>query len=406
MSASRSESLIEAKVAVLTPRNRGAIAVIGIWGRDAILVADRVFQSRSGRRLATGRKRIPRLGRVGQGLGDEVVAVVLKSENEPPGNKDQRVEFQCHGGVAACELVLEALEREGATRSSSRLWGDFLRQNPSRRVAWDELPHAPTARVAEILLDQAEGAFDRQIEQAIRDLTIGSARSIERSIRSLEAMLERAQIGRRLIRGWRVVLAGKPNVGKSSLLNALAGFTRSIVDATPGTTRDTVSLPLSFDGWPVELSDTAGLRASADPLEGVGIQRALRAQDEADLVLPVLDISRPLEHQDFDLLRIRSGVTSPIVANKSDLPRAWDLKALGESVDRLILVSAREKRGIESLVRAIGNAIVPNAPTTCDGIPLCESDVEALTEALDAVHSGDRGGALRWLHLALGDQPG
>ena len=151
----------------------------------------------------------------------------------------------------------------------------------------------------------------------------------------VDALLGRADVGLRLIAGWRVVLAGRPNVGKSRLLNALTGYDRAIVDATPGTTRDVVTARTALEGWPVELADTAGLRPSDDPIEAAGVALARARQGEADLVLVVLDRSEPLT--DIDRAVVSEQARGLIVANKCDLPAAWspaDLDAVAVSAQR------------------------------------------------------------------------
>jgi tRNA modification GTPase len=162
------------------------------------------------------------------------------------------------------------------------------------------------------LLDQANGALDHELQ------LIHASMDMAR----LDDLIARGRVGTRLLEGWRVVLAGRPNVGKSRLLNALVGFDRAIVDPTPGTTRDIVTSTTAFDGWPVELGDTAGLRAARDAIEAEGVERALASQRAADLILLVLDRSEPLTDQDRSL--IAEYPAALIVANKVDLPSAWD----------------------------------------------------------------------------------
>ena len=144
---------------------------------------------------------------------------------------------------------------------------------------------------------------------------------------SISTGSSRGQVGVRLTTGWRVVIAGRPNVGKSRLLNALAGYQRAIVDPTPGTTRDLVTALTAFDGWPVELVDTAGVRETDDAIERSGIDRTLRQTETADLVLKVLDRSEPLQVDDRTLM---SGPgPALLVAGKADLPPAWELCEAG-----------------------------------------------------------------------------
>ena len=286
-------------VSLLTAEGRGAIAVVRVWGPKAIEVADAVFRPNRGVRLARTAAGRLRLGRIGEGLGDEVVAVLV--EAEPPA-----VEIQCHGGAAAVSLVQDALEAAGAGAWRGSHLAD--REHASGDLVADalfDLARAPTLRTAEILLDQAHGAS----AGSSRGSSGRSTRNRRMALAGLEALAGRAAAGLRLLSGWKVVIAGRPNVGKSRLLNALAGFPRAIVDPAPGTTRDVVRFSTSFGGWPVELADTAGLRGTDDAVESLGIERSRREQQQADLVLLVLDRSEPLLAIDRELIADDRGRT-------------------------------------------------------------------------------------------------
>jgi tRNA modification GTPase len=210
----------------------------------------------------------------------------------------------------------------------------------------------------------------------------------------IDRLIERAEIGIRLIKGWRVVLAGRTNVGKSSLLNALAGYRRSIVDEAHGTTRDLVTLGISIDGWPVEISDTAGLRTTSENLEQQGIERARAAYARADLLIPVLDLSRPLGVEDHMLINLHSDRSGTIIANKSDLPPAWEPSELRNVESRIVKISAKEGLGIARLLEAIGHALVPEPPRIGAGIPIQKSDVRILRDVRESLAVRDREGAL------------
>lgn len=394
MSRSIENPNLDARVTVLTPANRGAIAVFGLWGSDALAIADAVFRPVRRPSLSRTRPGVPRLGRVGEGLGDEVVAVVLRQGLETS------VEFQSHGGSAASELVMGALVTAGATPAEPIDWIRRQSASPLRASAWADLCRAPTVRVGEILLDQAEGAFDREVETIVESLSDASCKETVDASIALKALIHRAELGVRMIGGWRIVLAGRPNVGKSSILNLLAGYRRSIIDATPGTTRDVVTVSLSIDGWPVELSDTAGLRASSEQLEIIGIERARRVHETADLVLPVLDRSHPLVAEDLELIRRFSG-RSPIIANKSDLPPAWNPYDLGEVQNRMIEFSAWNRSGIDVLVSILGHWIAPESPPAGSGVPWREIHVRMLREASEALATGERATAVALLSRLL-----
>ena len=224
-----------------------------------------------------------------------MVAVVV--DGEP-----LEVEIQCHGGSAAVALVLEGLRAAGAKVGSMASWAGHSSGSRLRAEASIALASSPTARVVEILLDQAEGAFEAELRQVLA-VGPGSALAL------LDRLIERARVGTRLVDGWRVVLAGRPNVGKSRLLNALAGYDRAIVDPTPGTTRDVVTVLAAFDGWPIELADTAGLRQALDPLEAEGVALARSRHRSADLVIVVVDRSEPS--------------TTSTGPSCSSIPRGW-----------------------------------------------------------------------------------
>ena len=299
-----------ARVCVLTPQGRGAVAVVRVWGPRALAVADASFRPRRGPSLAESPPGRLRLGRMGAGIGDEVVAVVIASE--PP-----EVEVYAHGGSAAVALVVDALVAEGAELRRPVAWVRHDARSAIAAEALVDLARAPTVRTAEILLEQAQGALEADVREALAALADDPAEALD----LVDALLGRASVGLRLIAGWRVVLAGRPNVGKSRLLNALTGYDRAIVDATPGTTRDVVTARTALDGWPVELADTAGLRPSDDPIEASGVALARARQGEADLVLVVLDRSEPLT--DIDRAVIAEHARGLFVANKCDLPAAW-----------------------------------------------------------------------------------
>ncbi|WP_165248445.1 GTPase [Paludisphaera soli] len=365
---------------VLTPTGRGAVAVVRVWGPGALDAADAAFRPASGQGLAATPPRRPRFGRLGAGLGDEVVAVVL--DGEPGG-----VEIQCHGGSAAIAMVVEALQGEGARIVEPEAILAASTPSPIVASAWEDLAQAPTLRTAEILLEQAQGALDREIADLI-----GAG---DRDLASrLETLIDRARVGLRLVGGWRVVIAGRPNVGKSRLLNAMAGYARAIVSPTPGTTRDAVTIRTAFDGWPVELVDTAGVREAEDLVERSGVERALRERARADLTLHVLDRSGPLDD--------RAEPTGPtlIVASKADLPAAWEpAEVLGTAP--FVVVSAESGTGLDDLGAAIARTLVPAPPVPGAAVPFRAEQLAALTAARAALESGDRRAAEQTLRAML-----
>ncbi|AMV37556.1 GTPase [Planctomyces sp. SH-PL62] len=377
-----SDSGVGPSVCILTPTGRGAVAVVRVWGPGALEAADAAFRPAYGKNLAATPPRRPRFGRLGAGLGDEVVAVVL--DGEPGG-----VEIQCHGGSAAVAMVVDALIERGARAVEPSSFLDASTPSLIEAAAWRDLAGAGTLRTAEILLEQAQGALDREVDALLAGIAAEDPQTKSR----LDALMERGRVGLRLVEGWRVVIAGRPNVGKSRLLNAMAGYSRAIVSPTPGTTRDAVTIRTAFDGWPVELVDTAGVREADDLVERFGVERALRERARADLTLHVVDRSQPLEDAD------RTGSTDGptlIVASKADLPAAWSpTEAFGPSP--IVVVSAETGTGLDELDSAIARTLVPHPPDPGAAVPFRAEHRDALAAARDALEAGDAQAAVQAL---------
>ena len=329
------------RAALLSPPGRSALAVLALDGEGAWELASKLFKRRSGKPLPSSPGR-SWLGTMGDGLADEVVLTVLGPT---------RVEVSCHGGREVVRLLMETLGRHGAQRCD----GHDLESNEAMRL----LPKALTSRTATILLDQANGSYDR--EWAAGDFT---------------ALAGRIGVGMHLTAPWRVAVAGPPNAGKSSLVNALAGYQRSIVSPTPGTTRDAVSVALALEGWPIELIDTAGQRAEADALEGAGIAAGRAAIAEADLVLWVEDASAPTAAPFAAGVVWEMAKTLPVL-NKCDLAPGAGLR-----------VSALTGEGLETLAAVIVAALVPDPPPPGAGVPFTESRCRAVLEG--AIHAAER----------------
>jgi tRNA modification GTPase len=206
---------------------------------------------------------------------------------------------------------------------------------------------------------------------------------INATLSQLDALLEWAEFGLHLTSPWKVVIVGRPNVGKSSLLNALAGFARSIVFDQPGTTRDLVTAEIALGGWPVQLVDTAGLRDSRCALESAGIGLAREQLALADCRLIVVDTSQPPEPEDFELLS--ASPNAIIVAHKSDLTDVWK----DRTPEHARRVSSLTGSGVDSLAEAIAESLVPRIPESGTPIPVTCRQVELLRRAKAALVAGD-----------------
>jgi tRNA modification GTPase len=332
--------------------------------------ARQLFRTRAGAELPQG----PQagrfwLGRLGTDVADEVVLAVKATEPV------LWLEAHCHGGREAVRLLLDLFRQRGLQPCS---WDEFLRpteDDPLRAAATVALARAPTVRTAAILLDQYRGAF----AGAIRDITASLDRGdTSGAARTLDSLARYAPPGRHLTSPWRVTVAGAPNVGKSSLVNALAGYQRSVVAPTPGTTRDVVTVSLAVDGWPVELSDTAGLREAGESLEEAGMRRARAAAAAADLCLWVLDASAEPAWPD------RGTGTVRLVVNKVDLPPVWDL----QRAEGAPHVSAHTGEGLPELCAALSGWLVPEPPPEGAAVPFMEPLCDGVEEARQLLAGG------------------
>jgi tRNA modification GTPase len=345
--------------ACLTPPGTAAIATLSLRGPRAWYVVRRLFRPALPAEPEPGRIW---LGHLGEGLSDQVVLTVKQPSAAGPW-----VEVHCHGGRQVVRLLLETFAAHGVPTCAWQELERLTTDRPLQARAAAVLAEAPTQRTAAILLDQYQGALEQALADVVTALDRDDAGAAGRLLVDLAG---RAALGRHLIAPWRVTVAGAPNVGKSSLVNALAGYQRSIVAATPGTTRDVVTTALAVEGWPVELSDTAGLRPGAEALEEQGIRQAEAALASADVCLWVLDASAPPFWPP-------SGAAVRLVVNKIDLPPVWDLDQAGDAVR----VSARTGAGLAELCQALGRWLVPDPPSAGAAVPFTAALAARIEEA-------------------------
>jgi tRNA modification GTPase len=372
-------------VSVLTPAGAGAIATVAVAGPRAWGLARWLFRTAGGKPLPDA----PDLHRFWVGRldgGDEVVLAVRAVAPEV------RVELHGHGGRRVVRQTVEAF----TSRGCEEVMG--LKAHPLPRVgsAWDLLARAPTLRTANVLLDQAHGAFDRAVRAALASIDTGQdARPLTRELARYYTL------GRHLVEPWRVVIAGPPNVGKSSLVNALAGYQRSVVSPTPGTTRDVVTTTVAFDGWPVELADTAGLR-DAVGLEAEGVVRAKALLTAADLVLWVTDASADdLEFPEGDIAELSRGRAWLLLLNKIDV----GLEPRNDALSTMLRVSARTGEGIPGLVETITRWLVPDPPPPGAAVPYTPELAEAAYQAHASLAFGQTDEATRLLRTLVAEPP-
>jgi tRNA modification GTPase len=367
--------------AQLTPAGVGAVATLAVEGPRAWEIVSKLFRPMSDKMAWPPAEPRPDqfwLGRLGDPptgkTADEVVLAAPQLHPFP------RVEIHCHGGTEVVRLLLEILAERGVTICSPSDLQRYTSDDPFRAHAASVLADALTIRTAGILLDQYHGALRCAVNAVQAALKGGDE---EESGRQLEELLQHAGVGRHLTQPWRVAVMGAPNVGKSSLVNALAGYQRSIVAAVPGTTRDVVTTMIAADGWPVELADTAGLQATNESLEAQGMRRAWEAGRAADLRLWVLDASARASWPESGIGEVH------LVVNKIDQRAAWDLAKASDAVR----VSARTGEGVPELLRRLAHWLVPNPPSPGTAVPFTPELVARLEAAKKCVDRGDVRGA-------------
>lgn len=345
-------------VACLTPPGAAAIATVGLFGKNAWSMVAPHFRPRGEQKpSATDAERFL-LGRLGEAdTADEVVVTIDDAADR------QRVAIHCHGGAGVVRWLLELFRRSGGVEIT---WEEWLRGTSAstlRAEAAIALAHALTLRTAGILLDQYHGALERELQAIEAAIATGDRSTAITKLRELAAWIP---VGRHLTQPWRIVVAGAPNAGKSSLINALLGFQRAITSPLPGTTRDLVTALTAVDGWPVELIDSAGMRTGAAGLEALGIARAAEALAKADLCLWVVDrTQKPPVLPPMNLT-----CRSLIVCNKTDLAEQWNPWGFTGAA---LNVSALTGEGINALAAAVIGALVPHSPPSGAAVPFTEA---------------------------------
>lgn len=353
--------------AQLTPPGRGAVATVALRGDPAILDGPpALFEAADGRTVAAQPMNRVAFGHWGSDAPEEVVLCRTAM---------RELEIHCHGGAAAVRRIQNDLAERGCRIIP---WQEFARcgQTLIHAECAIAISQAPTLRTARLILEQQSGVLRSAIEK-LRGLSLNEV------VLCIAEMLLWAGFGRHLTEPWQVVLCGLPNVGKSSLINALLGYSRSIVFDQPGTTRDVVTGQTAFEGWPVELSDTAGLREGADELESEGVARARRRAEEADLIVLVFDRSRPVQAEEHEL--VERWPQALRVANKCDLPDAWHAARM----ERVIPVSAVTQSGLDRLMKAVVQRLVPREPPAGTAIPVTARQIAALEEIRRHAAAGD-----------------
>ena len=365
--------------AISTPLGVGGISVIRISGDDAVDIADKVFKSVSGKALAELKGYTAAYGKIhnnGEQI-DEAVATVFLAPHSYTG--ENVVELSCHGGTYVTSQVLRAVLENGAELAEA---GEFTKRaflngkiDLTESEAVMDIISAKGRAAARSALNIKDGRLRKEIDEVKAQLVNNAAHlsawadypeedipevsqqnlfeNLNTAITELEKLIKGYDVGKVVKEGVDTLIAGKPNVGKSTLMNLLSGCEKSIVTDIPGTTRDIIQETVVLGNVILLLSDTAGLRDTDNPIEKIGVELAKKRLQSCGLVLAVFDASRQLDDDDFEMLDLLNDVPSIAVINKTDLKSVIDTKYIEEKVNATVYISAAQGKGLQELTEAV-----------------------------------------------------
>lgn len=363
--------------AIATPGSGSGIGVIRISGENAIEVADKIFQPKNrNKRLPEQPTYTIHYGNIvdGDKLLDEVIVLLMRGPHSYTA--EDTVEIDCHGGTFVMRKILELVIRNGARPAEP---GEFTKRaflngriDLSQAEAVMDVIEAKNNYALQSSLGQLKGSLLEMIremrekilyeiayiESALDDpehisldgYPVELGEKVDNLLKTAVDLLKSSQNGRVLREGIRTVIVGKPNAGKSSLMNVLVGSNRAIVTDMAGTTRDILEEEIQLKGLNLNIVDTAGIRKTDDPVEKIGVERAKKAMLDADLILYVVDSSADLDENDEEIISFLQDQNAIILLNKADLPSALTVEKMQEWLQKpTVSISAREETGMDEL---------------------------------------------------------
>ncbi|KFM84483.1 MULTISPECIES: tRNA uridine-5-carboxymethylaminomethyl(34) synthesis GTPase MnmE [Bacillus] len=412
--------------AISTPMGEGAIAIVRMSGPEALAIADKVYKGPRGKRLSSVDSHTINYGHIVDPETEKVVEEVMVSVLKAPKTftREDIVEINCHGGIVTVNQVLQLVLREGARLAEP---GEFTKRaflngriDLSQAEAVMDLIRAKTDRAMNVAMNQMEGRLSSlikrlraeiletlahvevnidypeydDVEEMTHKMLIEKATKVKKEI---EALLTTSEQGKILREGISTVIIGRPNVGKSSLLNSLVHETKAIVTDIPGTTRDVIEEYVNVRGVPLRLVDTAGIRETEDIVERIGVERSRQVLKEADLILLVLNYSEPLSEEDIKLFEATKGMDIIVIVNKTDLEQKLDLDRVRELAGNqpVVTTSLLKEEGIDELEEAIQSLFFTGTIESGDltyvsntrHISLLHEAKRAITDALEGIEN-------------------
>lgn len=382
--------------AVITALGEGAVGIVRISGEKALAVGERMFRAASGKKLADYAPNTLVYGHIYEddSLIDEVLAVFMKAPRSYTA--EDVVEIQCHGGIQSLRKILELSYKEGARPAEA---GEFTKRaflngriDLTQAEAVMDIIRSRSEASLKLAVRQQNGQLAKALrslrkdlvdvivnleavidypEEDIEDVTFTKVQeSIANSCAKIQHLLAHAHTGKILREGLRTAIVGRPNVGKSSLLNALLKEDRAIVSEYAGTTRDVIEEQLLLDGVPLVLADTAGIRQTDDYVEQIGVEKSKQHLQDAELVICVVDGSEKLTQEDEEILEAAKAKPYVIIVNKSDKDIHDNLLALQERFgkEQVMALSAKTTEGIEEFTAWLKNFVYGSEGALSDGV--------------------------------------
>lgn len=397
--------------AISTAQGEGGIGVIRISGEEAIKIADKVFKCAGNKKISDLKGYQASFGYVMKNSEkiDEAVALVFKAPNSYTG--EDVVEISCHGGLFITKEVLRTVFEAGASPAQA---GEFTKRaflngkiDLTEAESVMDIIKAKSQTAARAALFTKDGALSRKIntikddlvnkaahlsawadypEEDIPEITEDSLNSsLDKAVFMLEDLLSSYDMGQTIKEGIDTVIAGRPNVGKSTLMNLLTGSDKSIVTEIPGTTRDIIEETVVLGNVILRLSDTAGLRDTDNTVEKIGVEKAKKRLQNCGLVLAVFDSSQPLNDDDRELIETVKDIPCVAIINKSDLDKSIDTDYIESKIKNTVYISASSGKGLRELVSIIEKIAGTSSFNPSQGILSNERQRDAAFQALSAV---------------------
>lgn len=406
-------------VAIATGMNQGGIGIIRVSGEHAIEIADSIFVPKKKEKeihnmesyTAAYGNIVDRIHEKKEQIIDEVIVLVMKAPFTY--TREDVVEIDCHGGIQVMKQILHLLIKNGARLAEP---GEFTkraflngRMDLSQAESVMDLISAKSDLAAKSAVSQLKGSLRKKIEE-LRGELIHNIAYIESALddpehysldgfgdtldellareeKEIYHLIETADDGKLMKEGIHTVILGKPNAGKSSVLNVLTGKERAIVTEIAGTTRDTLEEFISINGIPLNIVDTAGIRDTEDVVERIGVDKSLKAMQQADLILYIVDASVPLDKNDYEIMKQIQDKQVIILQNKSDLENVITKKDITSHLNKTIIdISAKEQTGFEAFYQELNNMFFHGNLSYNDEIYITNMrHKEALEEALSSI---------------------